>query len=250
MRPSATSAATLCLHCKLVLLRTSRVTATQSRPCRPTATLSLTSSALLQGFRKRLPPGSCMRPARASFKTLALHCSSVLLPTPRATAAQSRPCLRTATRRSRNSPALQVVRPPRRALPSFPRATTTAGCCCCCCSCGASAAAAACDGQRHGARPCRAWAAARSGRAILRPCPAHRCTLRAPPAQRPASSSSSSSSSSSEQKRAAAAAESFLPVLRGGAAAASAAAARRLLPACSKRACLQQAACLAQVAVG
>jgi hypothetical protein len=32
MRPAATSAATLCLHCKLVLLRTARETATQSRP--------------------------------------------------------------------------------------------------------------------------------------------------------------------------------------------------------------------------
>ncbi len=91
MRPAANSAVILFLHCFLVLLPTSRDTATQSRPCRLTALLSLSSSTLLHESWTCLPPGSCMRPAATSLATLWLHCLLVLLPTSRDTATQSRP---------------------------------------------------------------------------------------------------------------------------------------------------------------
>ena len=57
MRPAATSVATLRLHCSLVLLPTSRETATQSRPCRLTVLLSLSSSTLRHESWACLPPG-------------------------------------------------------------------------------------------------------------------------------------------------------------------------------------------------
>ena len=107
MRPAATSLATLLKHCILVLLPTLLATAAQSLPCRATARLSAPSSSLLHESWTRLPPGSCMRPAATSLKTLSWHCCLVLLRTLRAIAAQSLPCLLTATRSRRSSVAFE-----------------------------------------------------------------------------------------------------------------------------------------------
>jgi hypothetical protein len=96
MRPAATSAATLYLHCTLVFLPTMLATAAQSLPCRAAARLSAPSSTVLHESWTCLPSGSYMRPAATSTATLPLHCTLVFLPTLLATAAQSLPCRATA----------------------------------------------------------------------------------------------------------------------------------------------------------